>query len=171
MNANKTFVSAFVGLCMMVFAIPAEGVTLADGTGGKTYNLVMWTREGPKITFAFADKPKVTIEGKVFKISSAATNMDCRARDMDKFTVEEGSTESEIKAPEAALPQVALQPGQLQLTGCAPRSTVEIVTADGKTAGSMLTDDEGRLVVSTSSYGKGVIIVKTETTSLKIVNK
>jgi len=171
MNANKTFVSAFVGLCLMAFAYPAAGSTQSAGKGGKAYNLVMWTREGPKITFAFADKPKVTIDGKVFKVVTAATSMDCRARDMDKFTIEEGSTESEIKAPQTALPQVDMQPGQLLLTGCPARSTVEIVTADGKTADSRMTDDEGRLVVNTAKYGKGVIIVKTETTSLKIVNK
>lgn len=155
-------ISLIFGLCMTAFVIPAQG---------KTYNLVLWTRKGPKLSFAFADKPKVTIEGNVFKVTSLSTNMDCRARDLDQFTIEEGSEESDIKAPQASLPQVKSQPGQLLLTGCRPHSTVELFTTDGKLADSRLTDDDGRLTLDTGSYGQGIIIVKTETTSLKIINK
>ena len=170
MMRNKRLLSLVFGLCMTASAIPALGSTTATDAGEKTYNLVMWTREGPTFAFAFADKPKVTIEGKVFKVTSLKTNMDCRARDMDKFTIEEGDAETGVEAPVTATPMVRLTPGQLLLRGCRPHSTVEIFTVDGKLADSRLTDDDGQLTLDTGGYGNGIIIVKTETTSVKIVN-
>ena len=168
MMRNKRLLSLVFGLWLAASVIPALGSTTATDAGEKTYNLVMWTREGPTFAFAFADKPKVTIEGKVFKVTSSKTSMDCRARDMDQFTIEEVSTEADIKAPEADKPQMRLLPGQMSLTGCRPHSVVEVFTVDGKPLDVRLTDGDGRLTLDTGSFGKGIIILKTEKMSLKI---
>jgi hypothetical protein len=59
------------------------------------YKLFVWTKDGEKNGYLFADKPEITIEGNIFTVTSARTTMGYRAADIEKFTLEDASVTAE----------------------------------------------------------------------------
>lgn len=53
------------------------------------YSLVVYTTDGVRTSFAFADSPVMTIEGTVFHVRSAMADAEYAANDIVRFTLEE----------------------------------------------------------------------------------
>lgn len=139
------------------------------------YQLVVWTRDGSRAEFAFADKPQVTIEGDKFVVATQSTNMEFLAVDILRFTLEDAAevpeTPSQVDLQRISQVDWKLSDGQLRLSGCRPGSIVSLFSASGQMLYQWRTDDEGSLVVDFSGHVQGIYIVKTETISFKIIKK
>lgn len=55
------------------------------------YRLVVWTSDGRKTVYDFADKPEITISGTVFIVASHTKTLEYEATDISKFTLEDAS--------------------------------------------------------------------------------
>ena len=139
------------------------------------YQLVVWTRDGSRAEFAFADKPQVTIEGDKFVVATQSTNMEFLAVDILRFTLEDAAevpeNPSQVDLQRISQVDWKLSDGQLRLSGCRPGSIVSLFSASGQMLYQWRTDDEGSLVVDFSGHVQGIYIVKTETISFKIIKK
>ena len=55
------------------------------------YRFVVWTRDGRKAAYDFADKPELTVSGDLFTVASAKATVGYAATDILQFTLEDGS--------------------------------------------------------------------------------
>ena len=55
------------------------------------YRLVVWTADGGKTAYDFANKPEITISGTIFTVASQAKTLKYEATDIRKFTLEDAS--------------------------------------------------------------------------------
>ena len=55
------------------------------------YSLVVYTANDGRTAFAFDDRPEMTIEGSMFRVSSAMADVEFSATDILRFTIEDGT--------------------------------------------------------------------------------
>lgn len=140
------------------------------------YNLVVWTKNGTRTDFSFADKPQVKMSDEVFTVASEKTTVEYKALDIDKFTLELGNETSGrlVDAITPVLlekPIVSLSPDMLTVSGCRPQSVVDVYAMNAKRVAHVRADINGQTQLSLSGWSRGVYIVKTETTTFKITKK
>ncbi len=140
------------------------------------YNLVIWTKDGARTDFGFTDKPLITISGDVFKVTSQKAVVEYKALGIEKFTLEltnetSGQLIDAIAPVLSEKPIVRLSPDMLTVSGCRPQSVVDVYGMSAKRVAHVRADFNGQTQLSLSSWSRGVYIVKTETTTFKIIKK
>ncbi len=137
------------------------------------YSLVLWTYDGVHADFAFADKPKVSIIGDKFVISTTKTTVECKGEYVQRFTLREENETVDALNEVLQSDKVSLSyhSNQMKLTGCKPLSVVSIYTSDGKLVEHQQTDSDGMFSYNFNALPNGVFIIKTNSNSFKILKK
>lgn len=151
----------FILMAMMVLA---NGICMADGVRF----LVVNAKDGTKTTFAMADEPKVLCKAGELTIVSKSTTFTLSLADVRNYVFSEEST-GIIEAMKDG--DFKLENGCVVLNGLSAGSVVSAYMQDGRLAEEFKTDTNGTVVVDLSGLPKGIVILHSNKTDIKIINR
>ena len=143
------------------------------GPSTPEYYFIVWLSETSKHSYALSEKPKVTMAGGVFTLTTTQTAVTYNATDVLKFTlgdIDGGIVDVDDIAVKAG-PGVDRQADRLIFTGCKPNSVIGIYSLDGRLADQQRADGDGRAEVSLSGLKAGVYVVKSDSITFKIAKR
>jgi len=139
------------------------------------YVLVVWTTDGERMEFPFAEDPQVTIHDKVFTVSSQLTTMEFEANDNLRFTLEEKSNPTKINEINGNHVdedvQMQMMSERLVLSSCKPGSKVSVYSLGGRIVENHRVGSDGQVAFSLAGYASGIYIIKIGKTNFKIIKK
>jgi len=143
------------------------------GPSTPEYYFIVWLSETSKHSYALSEKPKVTMAGGVFTLTTTQTAVTYNATDVLKFTLgdKDGGIVDVDDIAVKAEPGVDRQADRLIFTGCKPNSVIRIYSMDGRLAESQQVDADGRAEMSLSGLKAGVYVVKSDSITFKIAKR
>ena len=144
------------------------------------YSLILWQQDTQmggitQTQFSFDDEPQVKFDETTFYVTSMTNDVQCAAESVLKFTLEDSNA---VPNPPTAIekshidsPKPRWYNNTLTLTGTQAHENILVVNAAGVIVAHAVADTDGRLSVSLQSLPSGIYIVKTKSTTFKIVKK
>ena len=125
---------------------------------------------GEETVIALADEPVMTITGGTLKVTVA---------DVEKLSADlsQGLTYSFSETTPTGIQEVMdnessrLEQGHVYIAHARAGETVRVFTVDGKLVASQRINSEGTADIDLTTLGKGLYIVKSAKTSIKVMNK
>lgn len=150
-------------IATMLAALPLVEC-LADGVRF----LVVNGRDGTKMTFALADNPKVSCKSGELTVIAGSRTFTLGLADVQNYQFAEESTgiENIIKDD-----SVKMENGCVVFCGLNAGSTVSVYLQDGRLIKESKTDADGNAIVDLSNLPKGVLIIHSNKTDIKIINR
>ena len=145
----KKVLSIIAFLALTLLPVRAEG-------GLRYLNVAL--NDGTCASFALADKPTVGYQADQLHIVAGEQSVDIAVKDVEKFTFDEDNL-SGIGKVESSFSR--LKPG----------TVVTVVNANGQQVATATADDSGRCAVDLSALPKGIYVISTPTTNIKVTNK
>jgi len=144
-----------------------------DNNLGSTTNLIAWLSESEKHYYNLVEKPKITISGGKYVVTTSTTTVTYEYGQVLKFTLDDsGSSQTAIAGPAAtAAPAVERRGESVVFTGCRPGSPIYIYNVGGQVVGTLSTDGDGRAEVVISDLKAGVYVVKADSVTIKIAKR
>lgn len=150
-------------IATMLAALPwAE--CLADGVRF----LVVNGKDGTKTTFALADNPKVSCKSGELIIIAGSRTFTLALADVQNYLFAEEPTGIENIIKDGS---VKMENGCVVFCGLNAGSTVSVYLQDGRLIKESKTDADGDAIVDLSNLPKGVLIIHSNKTDIKIINR
>lgn len=131
--------------------------------------LVIHLQAGGDASFALAQQPVITLEGESMVVKGSQINYSVPISDVAYYHFAASGTD--IQQPQMANNKPVISNGHVQFSGLAAGSRVCVYTIDGKQLGSYRADDSGCVDVDVTTLSKGIYVLKSPTTSIKITNR
>ncbi len=149
------------------------GTIKEDNNVGSTTNLIAWLSESEKHYYNLVEKPKITISGGKYVVTTSTTTVTYEYGQVLKFTLDDsGSGETAIAGPAAtAAPAVERRGESVVFTGCKPGSPIYIYNVGGQVVGTLSAGGDGRAEVIISDLKAGVYVVKADSVTIKIAKR
>ena len=125
---------------------------------------------GEETVIALADEPVMTIEESILKVTVAGEeklSADLSQGLSYKFLAEDPTAIQEVLNKETS----RLELGHVYIAHAKAGETVRVFTVDGKQVASQRIHGEGTADIDLTTLGKGLYIVKSAKTSIKVMNK
>jgi hypothetical protein len=125
---------------------------------------------GEETVIALADEPVMTIEESILKVTVAGEeklSADLSQGLSYKFLAEDPTAIQEVLNKETS----RLELGHVYIAHAKSGETVRVFTVDGKLVASQRINGEGTADIDLTTLGKGLYIVKSAKTSIKVMNK
>ena len=125
---------------------------------------------GEETVIALADEPVMTIEESILKVTVAGEeklSADLSQGLSYKFLAEDPTAIQEVLNKETS----RLELGHVYIAHAHEGETVRVFTIDGKLVASQRINGEGTADIDLTTLGKGLYIVKSAKTSIKVMNK
>lgn len=125
---------------------------------------------GEETVIALADEPVMTIEESILKVTVAGEeklSADLSQGLSYKFLAEDPTAIQEVLNKETS----RLEQGHVYIAHAKAGETVRVFTVDGKLVASQRINGEGTADIDLTTLGKGLYIVKSVKTSIKVMNK
>ena len=125
---------------------------------------------GEETVIALADEPVMTIEESILKVTVAGEeklSADLSQGLSYKFLAEDPTAIQEVLNKETS----RLELGHVYIAHAKAGETVRVFTVDGKLVASQRISSEGTADIDLTTLGKGLYIVKSAKTSIKVMNK
>lgn len=125
---------------------------------------------GEETVIALADEPVMTIEESILKVTVAGEeklSADLSQGLSYKFLAEDPTAIQEVLNKET----LRLELGHVYIAHAKAGETVRVFTVDGKLVASQRINGEGTADIDLTTLGKGLYIVKSAKTSIKVMNK
>ena len=129
----------------------------------KVNAVVVHQTNGTKTVFLLADAPVVTYSGNTLVLKTAKKEASMPVEGIENVTFEEYSVPTLID--EATITSDGILFRQL-----AAGSEVQVYTVDGKTVSTLKADGSGVVALDLSALPKGVLIIRTPDTTIKVNN-
>lgn len=152
----------------LLVALMLLGAASMDVHAGLVKYLVLNTTDGQQV-IALADKPVMTISGGelkvtvggVEKVSAKLDNvMNYQFQEQDATAISNILTKGD-----------RLAEGHVYMTSVKAGETIVVFAADGRQVISQVVGSDGQIDIDLTTLPKGVYIVKSPATSLKVINK
>lgn len=150
-------------IATMLAALPLVEC-LADGVRF----LVVNGRDGTKMTFALADNPKVSCKSGELTVIAGSRTFTLGLADVQNYQFAEESTGIENVIKDGS---VKMENGCVVFCGLNAGSTVSVYLQDGRLIKESKTDADGNAIVDLSNLPKGVLIIHSNKTDIKIINR
>ncbi len=134
---------------------------------GEDLWLVLWQKSGEVATYHVNTHPRIKYSDGDFLIVSDEVEIAYPEADVRKFTLAKDISAIEdgiIGVPEDARRDFSLNRAR-------PGSAINIYDMSGRKVGSHTVGADGSLQYSLDSYPAGIYLIKTETTTIKIIKK
>ena len=148
----------------MLLSVLACGVCFADGARF----LVVNSKDGTKTTFALADKPKVSFVDGELSIVSNSKKFAMNIADVKNYTFEEESTGIGKVIKNGNL---KFENGYVVFSGLTVGSKVSAYMQDGRMIKECTANANGTAFIDLSILPKGIIILHSGKTDIKVVNR
>ena len=125
---------------------------------------------GEETVIALADEPVMNIEESILKVTVAGEeklSADLSQGLSYKFLAEDPTAIQEVLNKETS----RLELGHVYIAHAKAGETVRVFTVDGKLVASQRINGEGTADIDLTTLGKGLYIVKSAKTSIKVMNK
>lgn len=125
---------------------------------------------GEETVIALADEPVMTIEESILKVTVAGEeklSADLSQGLSYKFLAEDPTAIQEVLNKETS----RLELGHVYIAHAKAGETARVFTVDGKLVASQRINGEGTADIDLTTLGKGLYIVKSAKTSIKVMNK
>ena len=137
---------------------------------------------GNSYVFNLAEKPVITYEGNELsvKVTEPSANVEEQSTvreisvpvvEVQKIDLEKVNVSTETVGVETLTGATAFVNGQLQVSGLQPGSPVTVVTLGGKSVLNQKATADGEATIALQTLPKGVYIVRTANSSIKVINK
>lgn len=130
--------------------------------------LVVSAKDGTKTTFALANEPKVYCKDGKLEIVNKGTTFSLNLTDLRNYAFSEKSTgivDVDIEG------NLRMENGCVVFHGLPSGSMVSAYMQDGRMVKECKVDTNGTAVVDLSSLPKGIVILHSNKTDIKIINK
>ena len=157
MSVKRFFIS-------MAIIVLANGLCMA---GGIRF-LVVNAKDGTKTTFAMADEPKVFCKAGELNIVSKSSTLSLSLADVKNYVFTEKSTGIIEVMNERGF---KLENGCVVMNGLSAGSIVSVYIHDGRLVKEYKADANGVAVMDLSVLPKGIVILHSNKTDIKITNR
>jgi hypothetical protein len=137
---------------------------LADGVRF----LVVNGKDGTKTTFALSDNPKVSCKSGELTVTAGSRTFTLGLADVQNYQFAEESTGIENVIKDGS---VKMENGCVVFSGLNAGSLVSVYLQDGRLLRDCKADGSGNAVVELSNMPKGVLIIHSNKTDIKIINR
>lgn len=153
---------------MSMLTMSAQNGTGTPETDSDVW-LVLWQTSGDAATYHLNTSPRIKYRGGELWIISSEVEIAYPEADVRKFTLNKDLTDVEDAI--GRRPQDGEQDLPFSLSHARPGSTVTIFDTDGRKLGSHTVGADGSLRYSLNNRPAGIYLIKTETTTIKIIKK
>lgn len=131
--------------------------------------LIVSRTDGSKAAFALADDPVVKNSATELTIESTASTITVPFAELANYTF----SETGFNAVDETLADEShtIRDGQITFTGLKPNSQISVYSLDGREMLRSRADADGYAAIDLGSLGKGVYIVRTNSSSFKFIAK
>jgi hypothetical protein len=144
-------------------------VALATGAKAESVKYLVLNAGGEQTVIALADNPILTISDGMLKVKVAGEEkVSASLADGLSYSFQE-TVPTGIAETLATEESSRLEQGHVYIANAQKGEVVRIFTADGKLVATQYIDDNGSADVDLTALGKGLYIVKTTKTAVKII--
>ena len=131
--------------------------------------LVVNGKDGTNTTFALSDNPKVSCKSGELTVTAGSRTFTLGLADVQnyQFAAESTGIENVIKDDGS----VKMENGCVVFSGLNAGSTVSVYQQDGRLIKDSKADADGNAIVELSGMPKGVLIIHSNKTDIKIINR
>jgi hypothetical protein len=158
-NSRTSILKIAIALCMLLAPVVLQA---ADGV---SYLYITMT-DNSETVFALADNPVVTVSGTTFLATCGSQSVSADLTSVKNYHF---SNTTGISSIQSSKETVLLQVGQAVISGVKAGTEVRIVSVDGKVVMSRKAAANGSLTIDLSTLGRGVYVLSTPTTKLKMM--
>ena len=133
-------------------------------------DVVVWKKDGSCFICALADKPKITYASNYYTITANDSKTELLFTDVWKITFYEDES-SNVKSELADKPSISIAGDNIEIKDASAGETISLYSVSGNLLKQAHTDKSGRATLSISSFPKGIYIIHSKITSLKITKK
>ena len=142
-------------------------MTVSASAEGMRY-VVFELKDGTQTVIALQEKPVITCQGGELKVTVAGQEkVSAPLGDVAKYYFSD--TPSDIFEMAEEKPRIEM--GHLYIARAKAGDIVRVYTTDGRMAGTYRIAENGSADIDLTTLGKGLYIVKTSKTSIKILNQ
>ena len=142
-------------------------MTVSASAEGMQY-VVFELKDGTQTVIALQEKPVITCQGGELKVTVAGQEkVSAPLGDVAKYYFSD--TPSDIFEMAEEKPRIEM--GHLYIARAKAGDIVRVYTIDGRMAGTYRIAENGSADIDLTTLGKGLYIVKTSKTSIKILNQ
>ena len=136
---------------------------------GNVQYLVLDLANGTQTVVALEDLPVVTCKGGELKVTVGSdVKVSASLDEVAKYSFSEGIPTA---LQEVVREESRIELGHIYITNAKKGDVVRVYTVNGRQVAQQRADDNGFADVDLSTLGKGLFIVKTSKTSIKVMNK
>lgn len=150
-------------LLLMIVLILTPCLSLLAGD-----NLVIHLKSGGKAVFALVEKPVITFEGENLLVKSETANYSIPISDIDTYdfteTTEVGQVKEKVNKP-------VIANGHVFFSQLKAGSKVTVYAIDGRQLHYYIADSSGNVDVDLTTLPKGIYILNSPDTNIKITNR
>lgn len=132
--------------------------------------LVIEGKDGMKSVYNLGDNPILTYEGSQMKVKASNAEAQFELMEIERCYFSAEATGTDALQDLSNMTVLASESG-LQIKNSQPGSVVNVYTANGKQLATHRTDQAGNLTLDLSKAPSGVLLVKIETTTIKLIKK
>jgi len=142
----------------------------ANMKAGNVHYLVLDLANGAQTVVALQDQPVITSNGGELKVMVGSEVMvSASLGDVAKFSFSEDATNTALK--EVLGEESRLEEGHFYVANAKKGDVVRVYTLKGQLVATQPVGDNGVADVDLTTLGKGLFIVKSAKTSIKVMNK
>lgn len=130
--------------------------------------LVVEEKSGDKQYYDLGEKPVVTYSGAKLQVNSEKANAEFNLPEVEKYYFLAEVTASQL-VKEGDKPIAWTTDNGISFRNGKPNQDIRVFNAIGQEVGTYKTSTTGNLDIDLTQYGKGILLIKTNSTTLKIV--
>ncbi len=152
----------------LIIAFVLAALPLAESLADGVRFLVVNGKDGTKTTFALADNPKVSCNGGDLTVVAGSRTYTLSLADAQNFQFAVESTGIEEFVKDSGVKQ---ENGCVVFSGLNGGGIVSVYLQDGRLIKDCKADAGGNAVVELSGLPKGILIIHSNKTDIKIINR
>ena len=136
------------------------------------YYFVVHLKDGSKMVYPFAEKPTLTYQDQLLLLSTTKEKLEIVPGDVDKFNLAK-TGDNDVTAIEEVVTKTSLdrRGNTLFFSGCRPSTQVQMYDLNGRLVVSETVGESGEVEISLQQQVSGVYLIRTATTTFKILKK
>lgn len=155
---------------LRIFLMMLAVLMTANLKAGNVKYLVLDLANGVQSVVALKDQPVITCNGGELKVKVGnEVKVSASLSDVAKYSFSEDATNTALK--EVMGEESRLEQGHFYVARAKQGEAVRVYTADGRLVATQRVDENGTADVDLTALGKGMFIVKSAKTSIKVMNK
>ena len=152
----------------LIIAFALAALPLMESQAEGVQFLVVNGKDGTRTTFALADNPKVSCKSGELSVVAGSRTFTLSLADVQnyQFAVESTGIEAVVKDG-----GVKLENGCVVISGLNAGGVVSVFQQDGRLIKGLKADAGGNAIIELSNLPKGVLIIHSDKTDIKIINR